>query len=153
MISITIDDLGTFSADTEKEVQKLVRKAKKDKAALEYTKETERSEAGRRAEQNGYWIYSFALREGGPPRGVRALTRDVDHVAHCITTESSGDRMVYETEHGALTYDHYGYRVVAVIENGAGWMIGVVLQDTNPEIPAQLYAVGVCGESCFFSYS
>src|SRR5262245_6551857 len=65
MITITDDELGSFSGDTEKEARQKLRKAQREAAAQRAASEASRRMAQLHACENAYWVLS-CLAAGDP---------------------------------------------------------------------------------------
>lgn len=138
---------GRFEAATEAEVLALSRKARREAARAEKAKESAWTLARSRAAEAGYRLYSLGLRFGGPPRGIRFYARAAHPwVASRITVSPCGEVIWYETEAGGRAEQgHGGYQVRGIVQNGAGWDMGVVLEDRSRPGEMEFLALGTAG--------
>lgn len=134
---------GEFSADSLKGAQKLARQAARASKKEESIRQADSKLAHSRAESAAYRLYSLALRQEGPPRGIRLVRAE-----HFSTPVQDG--IVYETEQGRARYEHHGYTVVGIVEDSAGFALATVTRD-NGSGEESFLAVGVAGKSISFA--
>ena len=132
MVTIDIDGVKV-EGETLKQAQRLAKKEQAKRAAAERERALARLHC---YAQIGHWAEYLDTNESLPP-------------AHCPIPRGSGygdgfflrqvksndddDVLRIESECGNATYKCYGYRVVALIENGGGWLIGAKLTSTKPD--------------------
>ena len=138
MVRITTD-LGSFEAETEKEVMRLVRRAKKEQAAKEAVCERNREIARLRADSNGYKILRGEMRvdlvKVGEPCCPKVEVTGIG--SSKITVEGMNgidDRAV-------ITFLHYS--LIGALISPAGYVMAVFLQDLDTPETVLCYAVGV----------
>ncbi|MFH1921775.1 MAG: hypothetical protein ABIP48_18070 [Planctomycetota bacterium] len=138
---------GRFEADTESEVLMLARKAKREAEKAEKLKEEWRKQARLYAHENGFRVYDRHLEDGkGFPRGWMCHKPGDKY----FPPQRQDEFGIYtltriEGEHGTAELELYdrSWRVVATVENGAGYTMTVFIEDTDTGT-VRASAVGVC---------
>lgn len=149
MVTITIDG-ETFEADTLAEARKLARKAERAAQAARKAEREAIKVAQGRAKESGYYLYEMGLRPEGPPRGIRFYAAGGPYFSGRVKEWPGGDTATYETENGRAEFRHYGYRVTGFVRSGAGFDLGVVLQDTGRPEGIEFLAVGTADGAIAF---
>jgi len=154
MVSITVGD-KTIEAETLKEATRLAKKEEKAQAQAEKDAEAKRDVARLKASKRmlalidtiGERLSTPTARRGQVYAGADATTEYAQRLyARAVTTKtdsfSSSSFVRIETEHGEKTI-LTGYRILGVVENSAGWMLALHVQDaTHPEIEA-VWSAGI----------
>ena len=135
---------GRFEGETEREALRLARKARRESAKREHLAAIARKRAYDRARCEGFNILARKLSGQGFPRGWRFIPAGDPH---CPTIERRGEslrRIVIETEDGRGELEFYKIEILGIVENGAGWAMGVfVVNDGKTE----LWSVGADGSA------
>lgn len=145
MVAIEIDG-HRFEGATEADVRKATRAYRRAERAEQADRET----AYARAEQAGYKVLAMvasvrAAERAAAPSGWR-VKRPGEQYGPTIRDGRGGiggDIATYETPDGLAEYDHAGCRVVAVMENGAGFDLAVFVRDDTDTV-VRAFAIGVC---------
>jgi hypothetical protein len=146
MTTITTD-YGTFEADTEKQALALARKAKAAHAKDKERQDRDRDTARLRAEAVAYRVLCRKAEGSEFPGGWTYHAADEQHMPWKLVlqpTMSYGVKPVitWSGEHGTATSEHYGYRFLGAVMNGAGWPIVVFLQEVREGGEIEVYALG-----------
>jgi hypothetical protein len=131
-------DLGRFSAETEKEAKKLLRKAMAEQRARDAEECEIRKLARLRAAMAALLVYQQKGLNKAMPRGWRILP--VSEPTYCVRKAWRDSSRVYEieTEDGRGTASPYD-DITHCLENGAGFCMAVAISKQDCE----LFAVGV----------
>jgi len=147
MITIEHDELGTFSGETLGDANKKLRAALRAAAKERKLRAARQEEAGRSAAAAGLNLHNLLgeIRLGEReafPRGIRRVN-PFERVSSCHARWESGGYVVsYETSGGRAEFNHWGFTPVFGVENGAGFCIAIVLQDSDRDDAVQICAVG-----------
>lgn len=136
MVTIEIDGAKVEGA-TLKEAQRLARKeqARQNAAAKERDRKIELAQLHCYA-QIGHWA-EFLETNMALPQAHQPVCRGTDYAEsmfrrHVTRNEDNdGDALHIESVDGNATWKCYGYTVTALIENGAGFLIGAKLASTT----------------------
>lgn len=138
-------DHGRFEAETECEVMRMARKAKRETERKEKLQAACREKAQRCAHENGFRVYDRFLEEKEFPRGWECRKPGAKY----FPPQRKDEFGIYtltqvEGDHGRGWLELYdrSWRLVALAENGAGMAMVAFIEDVNTG-KVQASAVGV----------
>ena len=147
MVTIEIEGVKV-EADTLKAAQKLARKEQARQNAAEREREKKSDLARLHCyAQIGHWAEHLDLNGSLPPAHC-PITRGTEYgdgfFRRQVTNGGNGDTLRIESEAHIANADAvqhcWGYRVVALVENGGGWLIGAKLQAIGNALDAYYVA-------------
>ena len=138
-MSVTIElDCGVkVTADTLKEAQRLAKKELVKQRVAEKEKDKKADLARLHCyAQIGHWA-DYLDSEVTLPAAHVPIPKGTVYADSCfrrhVTSKDNGDTLRIESPDGNAEWNCYGYRIVALIENSAGFLIGAKLQAVNDD--------------------
>ncbi len=151
MFTVELPSGQKIECATEKELKREIRKAKKIED--ENFKENERKGKQARKESMcvGFNLLDRFVDEKSVPFGWRFLPPEKMHRKPYPEVTSFGKvwhKCTYETEGGTSEFEHYGYIVRGIIENGSGFAMAVLLTENAGDKNSHLFAIGIFEDKC-----